>query len=83
MPLCQFCGSRACEWADDMQLGCSDCGYELPEGDDPYAVPFFERPIIDNEVWALTNQARDGIEACRQAGERFVFNLVCRTAIRV
>jgi hypothetical protein len=28
---CQFCGSLACEWADDTQLGCTDCGYDAPD----------------------------------------------------
>lgn len=28
---CQFCGSLACEWEGSVQLGCTDCGWELAD----------------------------------------------------
>lgn len=30
---CQFCGSLACEWDGPEQLGCMDCGWEVPDRD--------------------------------------------------
>lgn len=28
---CEICGSFACEWEGNIQLGCTDCGYEFPD----------------------------------------------------
>ena len=50
---CQFCGSTACEWEHDVQLGCTDCGYELPD------VPTLEKQVQEDtcgkhRVWLCT-----------------------------
>ena len=31
MRKCQICGSLACEWDGGVQLGCTDCGYDVAE----------------------------------------------------
>ena len=78
---CQFCGSEACEWNGAIQLGCTDCGYDMADVDHiPLGMPYFEDPLVDADMWNLTNSAATelhklAIQAC--AG---VFVLVGRTA---
>lgn len=78
---CQFCGSEACEWNGPWQLGCTDCGYEMRELDElPLGMTWGHKPLVDAEMWRLTNEAivgitKAGLQAC--AG---VFVLVGRTA---
>lgn len=39
---CQYCGSSACEWEGNTQLGCTDCGFDAP------FVPTLEQQVAED-----------------------------------